>query len=97
MTHRKHPPTYTAEFRERGIRLYNVNKHLKLTRVWRLKCLLTRDDECRIRKGNAPANFTTIKHMASNLLRLSKDKKSLHQKRHQALWNEEHAFKLITT
>jgi len=28
-----------------------------------------RDDECRIRKKNAPANFTTVKHMASNLLR----------------------------
>ncbi len=26
MTHRKYPPTYTAEFRERGIRLYNENR-----------------------------------------------------------------------
>jgi predicted transposase YbfD/YdcC len=25
-----------------------------------------RDDECRIRKDNAPANFATIKHIASN-------------------------------
>ena len=28
-----------------------------------------RDDECRVRTDNAPANFTTIKHMAHNLLR----------------------------
>ncbi len=26
MTHRKHPPTYTAGFRERGILLYNENR-----------------------------------------------------------------------
>ncbi len=59
--------------------------------------MVFRDDECRIRKGNAPANFTTIKHMANNLLRLSKDKKSLRQKRHQAAWNEDYAFELITS
>jgi predicted transposase YbfD/YdcC len=58
--------------------------------------MLFRDDECRIRKGNAPANFTAIKHMASNLLRLSKGKKSLRQKRHQAAWNEDYLFELIT-
>jgi hypothetical protein len=28
-----------------------------------------RDDECRIRTDHAPANFTTIKHMALNLIR----------------------------
>ena len=27
-----------------------------------------RDDECRVRTNHAPANFTTIKHMALNLL-----------------------------
>ena len=31
--------------------------------------MVFRDDECRIRKHNAPANFSTVKHMASNLLR----------------------------
>ena len=30
------------------------------------------DDECRIRKANAPANFATVKHIASNLLRRAK-------------------------
>lgn len=28
--------------------------------------MVFRDDECRIRKANAPANFATIKHIASN-------------------------------
>jgi predicted transposase YbfD/YdcC len=31
--------------------------------------MMFRDDECRIRTDNAPANFTTIKHMALNLIR----------------------------
>ncbi|MEF2554299.1 ISAs1 family transposase [Aurantimonas sp. A2-1-M11] len=31
--------------------------------------MVFRDDECRVRTENAPANFTTIKHMASNLIR----------------------------
>ena len=59
--------------------------------------MVFRDDECRIRKKNAPANFATIKHVASNLLRLSKGKRSMRQKRHQAAWNEDYLFELITT
>ncbi len=31
--------------------------------------MMFRDDECRVRTDHAPANFTTIKHMAHNLLR----------------------------
>jgi hypothetical protein len=31
--------------------------------------MVFRDDECRVRTDHAPANFTTIKHMAHNLLR----------------------------
>ena len=31
--------------------------------------MVFRDDECRIRIDHAPANFTTIKHMALNLER----------------------------
>jgi len=48
--------------------------------------MVFRDDECRIRKDNSPANFTTIKHMASNILRLSKAKGSMRSKRHEAAW-----------
>ena len=28
--------------------------------------MIFRDDECRIRKANMPANFATIKHIANN-------------------------------
>ena len=31
--------------------------------------MVFRDDECRLRTDSAPANFTTIKHIALNLLR----------------------------
>ena len=31
--------------------------------------MVFRDDECRVRTENAPANFTTLKHMANNLIR----------------------------
>jgi predicted transposase YbfD/YdcC len=33
--------------------------------------MVFRDDECRIRTQNAPVNFATIKHIATNLLRNS--------------------------
>ena len=32
----------------------------------RVMDMLFRDDECRVRTDHAPANFTTIKHMARN-------------------------------
>ena len=57
--------------------------------------MVFRDDECRIRKGNAPANFTTIKHSASNMLRSVKGKHSLRTKRHIAAWDDDFLAKII--
>ena len=57
--------------------------------------MVFRDDECRIRKRNAPANFTTLKHMASNLLRTAPGKDSLRVKRHVAAWDEDFLASLI--
>jgi predicted transposase YbfD/YdcC len=51
--------------------------------------MVFRDDECRIRKGNAPANFTTIKHMAGNLMRQARGKHSMRVKRRLAAWDDE--------
>jgi predicted transposase YbfD/YdcC len=59
--------------------------------------MVFRDDECRIRKGNAPANFTTIKHVASNMLRSVKGKHSLRSKRHIASWNDDFLAEIINT
>ncbi len=58
--------------------------------------MVFRDDECRIRKHNAPANFTTIKHMASNLLRRAPGKDSLRVKRHIAAWDDDFLASLVT-
>ena len=57
--------------------------------------MVFRDDECRIRKANAPANFATVKHIASNLLRRAAGKKSLRVKRRLAAWNDSYLASLI--
>lgn len=54
-----------------------------------------RDDDCRIRTKNAPANFVTVKHMAINLLRASKGKESMQLKRHLAAWDQEFLYEII--
>ena len=59
--------------------------------------MVFRDDECRIRKGNAPANFATIKHSASNILRSVKGKHSLRTKRHIAAWDDDFLAEIIGT
>ncbi len=53
------------------------------------------NDECRIRKDNAPANFTTVKHMASNLLRQTPGTDSLRVKRKVAVWNDDYIAEII--
>jgi predicted transposase YbfD/YdcC len=58
--------------------------------------MVFRDDECRIRKDHAPANFSTIKHMASNLLRRAPGKDSLRVKRKMAAWDDDFLASLIS-
>ena len=53
------------------------------------------DDECRIRKVNAPANFTTIKHATSNMLRSVRGNQSLRLKQHLAAWDEDFLLRII--
>lgn len=57
--------------------------------------MVFRDDECRLRTDNAPANFTTIKHIALNLMRRGKGKDSLRLKRKVAAWDDEYLASLI--
>ena len=58
--------------------------------------MVFRDDECRIRRDNAPANFATIKHIASNLMRAKADKHSMRVKRRLAAWGDDYLAGLIT-
>jgi len=48
-----------------------------------------RDDECRVRTENAPANFTTIKHMAQNQFKKAPGKESQRLKRKTAGWDDD--------
>ena len=48
-----------------------------------------------IRTEHAPANFTTIKHMAHNLIRKAPGKPSLRAKRKIAAWDDEFLASLI--
>jgi predicted transposase YbfD/YdcC len=52
--------------------------------------VIYREDECRIRKRNGPANFATIRHMTLNLLQRTKTakKKSIRVKRRLAALDE---------
>lgn len=54
-----------------------------------------RDDECRLRTDHAPANFTTIKHIALNLMRRGPGKDPLRLKRKVAAWDDEYLASLI--
>ncbi len=57
--------------------------------------MVLRDDECRIRTDHAPANFTTIKHIALNLTRGAPGKDSLRLKRKVAAWDDDYLASLI--
>lgn len=57
--------------------------------------MVFRDDECRVRTDHAPANFTTIKHMAHNLLRRAPGKDSLRLRRKVAAWDDDFLASLI--
>jgi len=57
--------------------------------------MIFRDDECRVSTNHAPANFTTIKHMALNLIRRAPGKDSFRLKRKIAAWDDEFLASLI--
>lgn len=57
--------------------------------------MIFRDDECRLRTDHAPANFTTIKHMAHNLIRMAPGNASVRLKRKTAGWDDDFLASLI--
>jgi predicted transposase YbfD/YdcC len=58
--------------------------------------MIFRDDECRVRTDHAPANFTTLKHMALNLIRKAPGKDSVRLRRKVAAWDDDFLASLIT-
>ena len=57
--------------------------------------MIFRDDECRVRTDHAPANFTTLKHMAHNLIRKAPGKDSLRVRRKIAAWDDDFLVSLV--
>jgi predicted transposase YbfD/YdcC len=57
--------------------------------------MVFRDDECRLRTDHAPANFTTIKHMALNLIRRAPGKDSIRLRRKVAAWDDDFLASLV--
>ena len=56
-----------------------------------------REDDCRIRKDNAPQNFAIIRHISLNLLNQEKtSKKKKKNKRLRAGWDDGYLTKILT-
>ena len=61
---------------------------------WRLDVVLG-DDASRIKKGNAPAIMTSIRHLCMNLFEQEPSRMSLAKKRRKAAWNDDYRAKVI--
>jgi len=57
--------------------------------------MVFRDDECRVRKDHAPANFATIKHAAFNFLKRAPGKDSMRGKRKRASWEDDFLYSVV--
>ncbi len=56
-----------------------------------------REDECRIRKGNAAENFGMLRHIALNLLRNDKlTKAGISAKRKKAGWDNDYLLEILS-
>ena len=57
-----------------------------------------REDDCRVRKGNAAGNFAIVRHVALNALKNEKSSKvGIKTKRHKAGWSDEYLAKVVET
>jgi predicted transposase YbfD/YdcC len=61
---------------------------------WRLDVVFG-DDASRIRKGNAPAIMTSIRHLCMNLFEQQPSSLSLAKKRRKAAWNDDYRAKVV--
>jgi predicted transposase YbfD/YdcC len=61
---------------------------------WRLDVIFG-DDASRIRKGNAPAIMTSIRHLGMNLFEQEPSPLRLSKKRRKAAWNDDYRAKVV--
>ena len=72
-----------------------IRSHWGVESIHWVMDMVFRDDECRVRTDHAPANFTTIKHMAHNLIRKAPGKDSLRLRRKVAACDDDFLASLI--
>lgn len=72
-----------------------VRDHWAIESMHWVMDMVFRDDECRVRTEHAPANFTTVKHMAHNLIRNAPGKDSLRLRRKVAAWDDNFLASII--
>ena len=75
---------------------YAVRSHwgIENSLHWRLDVVM-REDDCRIRQGNAPAIFAMLRHLTLNLFQAESSKISLPRKRMKAALNDGYRAKVI--
>jgi predicted transposase YbfD/YdcC len=61
---------------------------------WRLDVIFGEDASC-IRKGNAPAIMTPIRHLSLNLFEQEPSKLRMSQKRRKAAWNDDYRAEVV--
>jgi predicted transposase YbfD/YdcC len=61
---------------------------------WRLDVVFREDESC-IRKGNAPAIMTAIRHLCLNLLQQEPSRFSIKKKRLKAAWDDDFRYKVL--
>jgi hypothetical protein len=71
------------------------HKNADLVSAWNLFGLADLVDEFRIRTEHAPANFTTLRHMAHNLIRKPPGKDSIRLRRRTAAWDDDFLASLV--
>ena len=55
-----------------------------------------REDQCRVRKDNAPQNMAALRHISHNLLKVESSLKTgIQGKRLQAGWREDYLLKVL--
>ena len=79
--------------------LHAVRTHWEIeNKVHWVLDLVFREDDCRIRTGNAAQNFAVFRHIALNLLRQEKTaKRSIRAKRLKAGWDHDYLLKVLTS
>nr|VFJ96042.1 MAG: Transposase DDE domain-containing protein [Candidatus Kentron sp. H]VFK03854.1 MAG: Transposase DDE domain-containing protein [Candidatus Kentron sp. H] len=54
-----------------------------------------REDDCRIRRNNAPANLNTVRQISLNLIKKAKNKMSVKQTRLKPAWDDAFRYDIL--